>query len=62
MRKALVGDKMSQEPSPYQAAHWPPEFVEAQFHHETLDVYQVGPAEGIFRPSGNDSGKGAFSF
>ncbi len=42
LRKAWLQHGMSEEPSPYQADPSPPEVVEVLFHHESLDVYQVG--------------------
>jgi len=41
LRKAWLQNVMSEEPSPYQAEPSTPEF-EVLFHHESLDVYQVG--------------------
>jgi four helix bundle protein len=39
LRKAWLQSGMSEEPSPYQAEPSTPEIL---FHHESLDVYQVG--------------------
>jgi four helix bundle protein len=41
LRKAWLQNVMSEEPSPYEAGPSAPEF-EVLFHHESLDVYQVG--------------------
>jgi len=41
LRKAWLQNVMSEEPSPYEAGTSAPEF-EVLFHHESLDVYQVG--------------------
>ena len=43
LRKAWLQNVMSEEPSPYEAGPSAPEF-EVLFHHESLDVYQVGCA------------------
>src|SRR5688572_23644786 len=41
LRKAWLQNLKSKKPSPYQAGPLAPEF-EVLFHHESLDVYQVG--------------------
>jgi four helix bundle protein len=41
LRKAWLQNVISEEPSPYEAGPSAPEF-EVLFHHESLDVYQVG--------------------
>jgi len=41
LRKSWLQNVMSEEPSPYEAGPSAPEF-EVLFHHESLDVYQVG--------------------
>ena len=42
LRKAWLQNGMSEEPSPYQADPLRLKEVEVLFHHESLDVYQVG--------------------